>query len=56
MMRYLTESTTLNIYMLNLAILKFITFKQNVDLKLQSSESIKASRILNSISSDCTQI
>ena len=43
MIRYSTESTTLNTYVLNLAILKFVTFKQNVDLRLQSSELIKAS-------------
>ncbi len=55
-MRNLTESTTLNTCMLNLAILKFATFKQNIDLKLQSSESIKASWISNNILSNCTQI
>jgi len=41
MMRYSTESITLNTCMLDLAILKFATFKQNVDSKLQSSELIK---------------
>jgi len=56
MIRNLTESITLNTCMPNLAILKFATFKQNVNLRLQSSESIKASRISSSISSDCIQI
>ncbi len=56
MMRYSTESTTLNICMLNLAILKFITFKQNIDLKLQSSELIKASWISSNILLNCMQI
>ncbi len=55
-MRNLTESTILNTCMLNLATLKFATFKQNVNLRLQSNESIKASWISSSISSDCMQI
>ncbi len=55
-MRNSTESTTLNTYLLNLAILKFATFKQNVNSKLQSSESIKASWISNSISLNYMQI
>ncbi len=56
MIRNSTESITLNTCMLNLAILKFATFKQNVNLRLQSSESIRASRISRNISSDCIQI
>jgi hypothetical protein len=55
-MRNSTESTTLNTCILNLAILKFTTFKQNINLRLQSNESIKASWISSNISSDCTQI